>query len=103
MKKWRPCDRPAEELCTAITQAVLPESFRKEVLHLAHEVSMVGHLGVRKAQEKILRHFFWPKLHEDVVACCHACQVVGKPNQKIPVAPVMNLHLYFYIVFFILT
>ena len=90
MKKWRPCDRPAEELCTAITQAVLPESFRKEVLHLAHEVSMVGHLGVRKAQEKILRHFFWPKLHEDVVAycrSCHACQVVGKPNQKIPVAP----------------
>ena len=26
----------------------LPESFQKEVLHLAHEVSMAGHLGTGK-------------------------------------------------------
>ncbi len=41
-----------------MTQIALPESFRKEVLRLAHEVSMTGHLGIRKKQEKISRHFY---------------------------------------------
>ena len=40
LRKWRPRDRPADELWTEMTQIVLPEIFRKEVLPLAHEVSM---------------------------------------------------------------
>ena len=94
LRKWRPRDRPAEETWTVRTQVVLPESFREEVLRLAHEVSMAGHLGIRKTQEKISRHFYWPKMHKDVVSycrSCHACQVVGKPNQTIPAAPLCPL------------
>ncbi len=84
----------ADELWTVITQIVLPERFRKEVLSLAHEVSMAGHLGIRKTQEKVRRHFYWLKMHKDVVSycrSCHACQIAGKPNLTIPVAPLCPL------------
>ena len=90
MRKWRPPGRPAEEHWTTVAQIVLPVSFRWEVLRLAHETAMAGHLGIRKTQEKLMRHFYWPKLHQDVVSfcrSCHACQLVGKPNQVIPIAP----------------
>ena len=94
MRKWRPSDRPATEVWSAVEQVVLPESFRPEVLRLAHETPLAGHLGIRKTQAKILRHFYWPRLHRDVVAICrscHSCQMVGKPNQKIPLAPLCPL------------
>ncbi|KAL2092985.1 hypothetical protein ACEWY4_010297 [Coilia grayii] len=51
---------------------------------------MAWHVGVRKTQGWITRHLYWPRLHKDVVAfvrSCHVCQVSGKPNQKVPVAP----------------
>ena len=40
--------------------------------------------------QKVLSEFYWPGLHKNVVKfcrSCHTCQVVGKPNQKPPVAP----------------
>ena len=48
---------------------------------------MAGHLGVRKTHDRILIHFWWPTLRKDVSEYCHTCQVVGKPNQMIPAAP----------------
>uniref|UniRef100_A0A669CLV6 Gypsy retrotransposon integrase-like protein 1 n=1 Tax=Oreochromis niloticus TaxID=8128 RepID=A0A669CLV6_ORENI len=35
-------------------------------------------------------HFFWPAMKADVVRycnTCHTCQLAGKPNQKVPPAP----------------
>ena len=69
-------------------QIVLPQGYREDVLRLAHETPLAGHLGIRKT--KVMRHFYWPKLRQDVdMFCrsCHTCQVVGKPKQKVPVAP----------------
>ena len=77
-----------------VSQVELPRRFRDEVLRLAHETPMAGHQGIRKTQERVTRHFYWHKLHHAVVAfchLCHACQVVGMPNQKIPVAPLSLL------------
>ena len=50
---------------------------------------MAGHLGVRKTHDRIFNHFWWPTIRKDVseyCRSCHTCQVVGKPNQKIPSA-----------------
>ena len=90
MRKWRPPDVSPEEDWKVVTQIVVPKVYRKEVLSLAHDIPMAGHLGVTKTYNKILDHFFWPKLKHDVAEycrSCHTCQMVGKPNQKIPVAP----------------
>ncbi|KAK0144590.1 Retrovirus-related Pol polyprotein from transposon 412 [Merluccius polli] len=90
MRKWRPPERPATDEWSVFEQIVLPQGYREDVLRLAHETPLAGHLGIRKTQAKVMRHCYWPKLHQDVVMfcrSCHSCQVVGKPNQKVPVAP----------------
>ena len=51
---------------------------------------MAGHLGVNKTHDRIVTHFWWPTLRKDVAefcTSCPVCQIVGKPNQKIPNAP----------------
>lgn len=70
----------------AIYQVVVPSNCRQHVLTLAHEHP---HLGVSKTYQHILRHLFWPKLRTDVLnfsRSCQTCQVVGKPNQSVPLA-----------------
>ena len=66
-----------------------PKSYRHEILSIAHESPMSGHLGINKTYHKIINHFYWPGLKSDVskyCKTCHTCQMVGKPNQTIPKA-----------------
>ena len=90
MHKWRPPTVSSDEEWQVSHQIVVPKCYREVVLSLAHELPLAGHLGIKKMYQKVLSHFHWPGLHRDVVKfcrACHTCQVVGKPNQKPPVAP----------------
>lgn len=90
MRKWRPLDAPADEEWQVVHQIVVPEVYPSDVMSMAHDSPMAGHLGVRKTCDRILKHFWWPRVGSDVAdycRSCHTCQVVGKPNQKIPTAP----------------
>ena len=94
MRKWRPPEAPASEEWQIVHQIVLPKSCRNEVMSLAHESPMAGHLGINKTYHKVLSHFFWPKMKRDVAEfgrTCHTCQMVGKPNKPIPVAPLQPI------------
>ena len=100
MRKWRPPDVSADDEVTVNHQIVVPRAYRPEILNLAHETPMSGHLGVNKTYHKILNHFFWPGLKSDVsqhCKSCHTCQMVGnpiRPFQKLlysPFLPLMNL------------
>ncbi|KAK0143293.1 Pro-Pol polyprotein [Merluccius polli] len=58
----------------------------------AHDI--LGHSGVRKTYDRVMRHFYWPKLKKDVAAyikTCHICQMTGKPNQVIKPAPLQPI------------
>ena len=90
MRKWRPPDVPASEDWSVRYQIVVPAVYRPDVVKLAHEGPVGGHLGINKTCDKIMRHFFWPGIRKDVsqfCKTCHTCQMVGKPNQSIPPAP----------------
>ena len=90
MRKWRPPEVSAEDEWKVVYQIVLPSSYRKEVLQVAHETPTAGHLGVNKTESRILQHFYWPGIRRDVAEfckTCHTCQVVGKPNQKVKPVP----------------
>ena len=94
MRKWRPADVPADADWSVKHQIVLPKSFRTEVHSLTHENPLSGHLGVTKSYYKLLNHFFWPCMKTDVskfCRSCHICQMVGKPIQKIPRAPLQPI------------
>ncbi|XP_062610561.1 uncharacterized protein LOC134272333, partial [Saccostrea cucullata] len=89
MRKWRPPDASVEDEWQIHHHIVVPRAYRRTVIGLAHDTPMSGHLGVTKTYHKALTHFFWPKMRRDIVdycRSCHVCQVVGKPNQKIPPA-----------------
>lgn len=93
LRKWHP-HRDGENEWDVVCQIVLPTVYRKQVLSLAHDHDLAGHLGVTKTYNRILKHFFWPGLKSDVskyCRTCHECQVMGKPNQKIPPAPLIPI------------
>jgi hypothetical protein len=47
------------------------------LLHEAHGGGLMGHLGVKKAEDVLATHFFWPRMRRDderFVARCTTCQ-----------------------------
>ena len=55
---------------------------------------MADHLGINKTYSRIQNHFYWPGIKRGVqqfCRSCHVCQLVGKPNQKVPVAPLQPI------------
>ena len=58
MRKWRPPGAPALEEWQVVHQIVPPKCCRKEVISLAHESPMAGHLGINKTYNRVLSHFF---------------------------------------------
>ncbi|XP_030283654.1 uncharacterized protein LOC115587797 [Sparus aurata] len=90
VRKWMP--HGEDFVGDPIFQVVVPLKFRGLVLKLAHDGS--GHLGVHKTYDRILRHFFWPRLKKDVslhIKNCSTCQLTGKPNQVIKPAPLQPI------------
>ena len=49
-----------------VNQIVVPKEIRKEILKIAHDVPLGGHLGNRKTRRRILQNFFWPGIFKDV-------------------------------------
>ena len=94
IRNFRPPDIPANHEWAEIYQIVVPQIYRKDIMSIAHEKPMGGHLGVTKTFNRIRQHFYWPKMKQDVsLFCktCHTCQMVGKPNQVIPPAPLLPI------------
>lgn len=90
MRKWRPQSAPLSNEWEVVHQVMLPTCYRERVLAAAHDDPMGGHQGINITYHKILKYFFWPKLKSDVAKFCNACivcQLVGKPNQTPPKAP----------------
>ena len=97
MRKWSPTACDNNEKGETVYQIVVPTVHRREVLELAHDLPVSGHLGVRKTYNKVLQHFFWPGLKRDVAKWCkecHTCQLGGKPNQNIPQAPLHPIPVF---------
>ena len=45
---------------------VVPGSLRQDILELAHDVPISGHLGITKTLAKLKRNFFWYKMRLEV-------------------------------------
>ena len=91
MRKWRPPDVSADDEWTVNYQIVVLRAYRSEILNLAHETPMSGHLGVNKTYHKILNHFFWPGLKSDVSQHCKSCHTCQIKLLYSPFLPLMNL------------
>ena len=54
MRKWRPSDVPADDEWAVHHQIVVPKSYLHEILSIAHESPMSGHLGINKVKLLII-------------------------------------------------
>jgi len=68
---------------------VLPACRKKEVIRLAHDHCLSGHLGVRKTEKRINSLFYFPKMRQKVrchINTCNSCQMTkpGKRNERVP-------------------
>ncbi|XP_076049696.1 uncharacterized protein LOC143030434 [Oratosquilla oratoria] len=90
-RKWVDSTCPTDDaVWSERRQIMLPKVYKEEVMQMGHDSPFAGHMGVRKTLDRIWQHFYWPGIRKDVTQycrSCHTCQVVGKPNQSVAVAP----------------
>ena len=94
MRKWAPVHSSADSEWEHVHQIVVPKACRQDILELAHDAKLAGHLGIRKTTARVLKHFYWPGIFRDVARhckTCHTCQLAGKPNQGGKVAPLVPI------------
>lgn len=66
-------------------QFLVPLNLRKEILHLMHNSQLSGHLGKKKTCERVLQHFYWCGVREDVqnwIRSCDTCASIKTPPAK---------------------
>jgi len=76
---------------TTFSQVCVPLSLRVEVLRLAHDTPMGGHLGTGKTKDRVWRDFYWPGIGVEVrryVRSCDRCQRAQPKGRtgKVPLA-----------------
>ena len=45
-------------------------------MHLAHELILGGHLGIKKATVKVISNFYWPGIQADIRCYCQSCFIM---------------------------
>ena len=71
-----------------IRQVMVPMPLQRQLMELAHESIMGGHMGVKKTTDKIQKAFYWPGIQGDVSQHCKSCDICQKTVNKGSVAKV---------------
>ena len=87
--------KKGDRIARVYTQLLVPTKLRDEVLKIAHDGIMAGHLGIRKTTDRILNEFFWPKVRRDVQQYCKTCDICQKtvPKGKVSQLPLGKMPL----------
>lgn len=82
-------EETTEEVSTeqigTITQLVLPQPLREEILVQFHDKQIAGHLGVGKTYKRIRTRFWWPNMKDDIayyVKSCLVCSSINTPLNR---------------------
>ncbi|GFT13820.1 retrovirus-related Pol polyprotein from transposon 412 [Trichonephila clavipes] len=83
-----------------IDQVVLPQCKREEVLKMAHDVPLGGHLGEQKTRQRIKYSFYWPTIKQYVKRFCESCKIcqLRKPityRDRVPIQPLVRPEIPF--------
>ncbi|KAK4298860.1 hypothetical protein Pmani_028831 [Petrolisthes manimaculis] len=78
-RKWVPIDADKDDITwMSVEQVVVPKELRQEILSMAHDGGLSGHLGIRKTVARIRSCFYWPSLKRDVADYCRTCDTCQK-------------------------
>lgn len=97
VRHWSPPHTSPGQEWKVKKQIVVPRPYRPQIMSMAHDLPIAGHLGIRKTFVRITNEFWWPSVKRDIANYCkrcHVCQLAGKPNQPIPKAPLQPIPVY---------
>ena len=74
---------------------VVPSKYRDQIIKVAHESLLQGHLGVKNTLTKIQSQFYWPGIVDSVYRFCRSCDLCQKTIDKgrVPRAPLGRMPL----------
>ena len=75
------------------TQVCVPKSLRREVMRIAHDTPMSGHLAAKRTQERIWAEFYWPGMCGEIRRYCRSCDQCQKTEPRGRIAKVPLGHL----------
>ena len=78
-----------------VRQVMVPMPLRRQLMEVAHESVMGGHMGVKKTTDKIQKAFYWPGIQGDVSRRCKSCDICQKTVNKgsVPKVPLEKMPL----------
>ena len=76
-------------------QVLVPQILREQVMKIAHESIVAGHMGAQRTIERITTSFYWPGIYGDVKRFCMTCDICQKTVKRgsIPKAPLEKMPL----------
>jgi hypothetical protein len=63
-------------------QVIVPQKYRKQVMSLAHESIVGGHLAARKTADRVTSNFHWPGVISDITRFCRSCDICQRTTPK---------------------
>ncbi len=89
MRKWQSRKPTFKETTHKV---VVPVQYRPNILEIAHDITMSGHLGAEKTKRRILAQFYWPGIFQDDANHCKSCAICQKidktkVNLRAPLIP----------------
>ena len=87
--------QPLADIWLETKQVVVPSKFRKQIMSLAHESIVGGHMGTKKTVDRITACFHWPGVTVDVARFCRSCDICQRtiPRGKVPKVPLGQMPL----------
>ncbi|KAJ8032705.1 hypothetical protein HOLleu_26306 [Holothuria leucospilota] len=73
---------PKVDYGNVLRQLVVPSNYRNEVMKLAHDTPLAGHLGTKKTTDRVLSSFYWPGVHDDIRRYCLSCEICQRTVSK---------------------
>ncbi|XP_065921901.1 uncharacterized protein [Magallana gigas] len=64
------------------SQLVVPDKFRNQVMKLAHDSLLAGHLGTQRTLARVTSEFWWPGIQSDVRRFCQSCDICQRTVHK---------------------
>ena len=76
-------------------QICVPIGLRQEVMRVAHDTPMAGHLAAQRTRERLWNDFYWPGMCGDIRRYCQSCDRCQRicPKSRVKKAPLGKLPL----------
>ena len=74
---------------------MVPAPLRRQLMEVAHESIVGGHMGIKKTTDRIQKAFHWPGIQGNVSRHCKSCDICQKTVNKgsVPKVPLQKMPL----------